>query len=80
MKLRSKIIFLLELIACDINSNIVCFNTDGEELWEQRISGYPNQPPSVGDINGDGVLDLVVGTTEGHIWAVYVTINSKRIS
>ena len=42
----------------------------GEEIWESRISGYPNQPVTVGDIDGNGVLDLVVGTTEGHVWAL----------
>jgi hypothetical protein len=91
----------------------VCFSSDGEELWESRISGYPNQvhtplpsllslysslftlyihtlyshsiftlyihtvysrvllqAPAIGDINGDGVLDVVIATNEGHIWAL----------
>lgn len=33
----------LEIIACDTNSNVVCFNLNGEEIWEYRIYGYPNQ-------------------------------------
>ena len=72
----------LELIGCDANSNVVCFSAQGEEIWENRISGYPNQvlfafllnlnlqAPSIGDINGDGILDIVIATTEGHIWAL----------
>jgi len=39
-------------------------------LGKTRISGLSNQNPSIGDINGDGILDVVVGTTEGHIFAV----------
>lgn len=39
-------------------------------MWERRISGYPNQPPSIGDLDGDGLLDIVIGSTAGHIWAL----------
>jgi hypothetical protein len=33
----------LEIIAYDINSNLVCFSFQGDEIWEARIGGYPNQ-------------------------------------
>jgi len=60
----------LELIVCDTNSNVIAYSLTGEEIWESRISGYPNQPVTIGDVDGNGVLDLVVGTTEGHLWAL----------
>jgi hypothetical protein len=98
-----------ELIATDSNSNVVCFDLTGKEIWETRISGIamsvwcigccqPNwhslsdltdsfthslslslslslsdldQAPSIGDINGDGALDVVIATGKGHIWALY---------
>lgn len=34
---------LLELIACDVNSNVICFSSTGEELWAVRVYGYPEQ-------------------------------------
>jgi hypothetical protein len=30
-----------------------------------------DQAPSIGDINGDGALDVVIATGKGHIWALY---------
>lgn len=33
----------LELIACDVNSNVICFSSTGEELWEVQVHGYPEQ-------------------------------------
>jgi hypothetical protein len=60
----------LEICAVDFKSNLVCWDWKGNELWDTRLSGFSAQVPSVGDINGDGVLEIVVGTSTGHIWAV----------
>ncbi|KAL6046797.1 Protein DEFECTIVE IN EXINE FORMATION 1 [Balamuthia mandrillaris] len=59
----------LELIATDINSNIACFDTFGTELWENRFFGIANQPPSLADVDGNGVLDVVLTSDAGQIWA-----------
>lgn len=60
----------MEICAADFNSNLACFNFKGEPVWETRISGFAGTAPTVGDVNGDGVLELVVGTSTGHVWAV----------
>lgn len=60
----------LELCAVDFRSNLACFDYRGKVVWQRQLSGYCSQPPVVADINNDGVLEIVVGTSTGHIWAV----------
>lgn len=60
----------LEMIAMDGKGNVLCFDITGKELWSTLISGFSSQPASFGDINGDGFMDVVVGTVSGHVWAL----------
>ena len=60
----------LNVIAVDSNANVVCFDAEGIEVWENRLSGFPTVGATVGDVNNDGVLDVVVGTNAGHLWAM----------
>lgn len=60
----------LEMVVCDKKGNVLCFDLAGKELWSTQISGFSSQAATVGDINGDGVLDVVLSTVSGHIWAL----------
>lgn len=60
----------LELIAADNRHNIAAFSSKGKELWERHMSGFSTQGPTLGDINGDGIVDVVLATSSGHIWAM----------
>ena len=42
----------------------------GQSFWETRVSGYSSATPRIGDINGDGRVEVVLGTSTGHIWAL----------
>ncbi len=71
----------LEILAVDVQGNLVCISSDGRVLWKQFLSGAPLGPPSIGDIDGDGYLDVVVAVGEfplppqqaaswGDVWVV----------
>eukprot|EP00754_Rhynchopus_humris_P014422 Rhum_TRINITY_DN14386_c7_g1::Rhum_TRINITY_DN14386_c7_g1_i1::g.84049::m.84049 len=60
----------LEICVADMRSNVACFTRTGQSFWESRVSGYSAATPRIGDINGDGKLELVLGTSTGHIWAL----------
>lgn len=53
----------LEIIFGDMGGNVVCLNADGDVLWDAKVSGAVSQTPTIGDIDGDGDLDVVVTAT-----------------
>lgn len=51
------------------SNNLHVFKTDGTALWSATLEGTPAVTPSVGDIDGDGVKDIVTGISSGIIYA-----------
>ena len=60
----------LELFVVDGSGMASCFDHLGKLLWQRNVGGISTATPAVGDIDGDGMLDIVFGTTTGHLWAL----------
>ncbi len=54
----------LEILVADVQGNLVCISSDGRVLWKQALSGAALGPPSIGDVDGDGYVDVVVAMGE----------------
>ncbi|MHA1746121.1 MAG: FG-GAP-like repeat-containing protein, partial [Promethearchaeota archaeon] len=61
-----------ELIACDYDHSIFVFNTlTGTQLWNYSIPSIPNEHIDdfdVADIDNDGLVEVVCGSTNGSLW------------
>ncbi|MGB8648172.1 MAG: VCBS repeat-containing protein [Anaerolineae bacterium] len=42
----------------------------GNEKWTWQLGGRTQNSPSIGDIAGDGRLEVVVGSYDGYVWAL----------
>lgn len=50
----------LEMIVCDMGGSVIVLNQHGDVLWDRHLSGTLPYTATVGDVDGDGVLDVIV--------------------
>ena len=62
---------LIEVCAADLKGTVACFSQTGQLKWETHVAGGVIETPTLGDVNGDGILDIVFGTTAGGIYALH---------
>ncbi|KXZ42251.1 hypothetical protein GPECTOR_175g219 [Gonium pectorale] len=60
----------LEVFIADMRGNLAAFNTRGEEVWERHVRSAVSQGAVAGDIDGDGQLEVVLGTASGFVYAL----------
>jgi hypothetical protein len=51
---------ILEIIVADMAGNLVALTPDGDILWDTQLAGALPYTPTIGDVDGDGQLDIVV--------------------
>jgi hypothetical protein len=56
-----------EVIACDLRGNVGVFTKDGDILWEKHLQSQISANPTLGDIDGDHNLEVIIGTSSGAI-------------
>uniref|UniRef100_A0A7S2Y4Q3 DEX1 C-terminal domain-containing protein n=1 Tax=Entomoneis paludosa TaxID=265537 RepID=A0A7S2Y4Q3_9STRA len=69
----------LEIFVMDVTGNVVCLTHDAKVLWNRDILkslGFGNaiagmSPMTLGDVNGDGSLDLVLTVKVDGRWVIF---------
>jgi outer membrane protein assembly factor BamB len=52
-----------EILAADSSTGtLFCIGGDGKDRWTLKLPNSTDSPPAVGDLDGDGVLEIVVGS------------------
>jgi hypothetical protein len=53
-----------------VGYGIYAFDKDGDQLWKATTGGYVFSSPALGDIDGDGGLDVAIWSQDGNIYAL----------
>ncbi len=58
------------IIATTYDGTILCYDMQGNKLWENELSGYMNQDVHCGDIDGDGQDEVMCANADGSLYCI----------
>ena len=58
---------IFEVYAVDLAGILICADANGKELWRADVEERARRSPSVGDVDGDGEVELLVAGYSGQI-------------
>lgn len=58
------------LAVADTRGSVALFDIHGKEIWERHLRSLVSQGATCGDVDGDGNLEIVVGTASGHLFVL----------
>eukprot|EP01038_Epipyxis_sp_PR26KG_P005673 gene5673-7830_t len=50
----------LEMVVVDMGGTVAVVTIEGDVIWDRQLSGSLPFTPTLGDINGDGILDIII--------------------
>ncbi len=54
-----------------VSDRLYCLDSSGEPLWNTTLNHSIRQsPPSLGDIDGDGTLEILIGDSSGNLYCL----------
>ncbi|KAJ7534472.1 hypothetical protein O6H91_13G096300 [Diphasiastrum complanatum] len=60
----------LEIVTVDTRGNVAAWTRNGKEIWEVHVKSLISQAPTIGDVDGNGLTDVVVPTASGNIYVL----------
>ena len=60
----------LEIVLGTHDSFCRSLKSNGDEKWEYELGGDPHSGPALGDIDGDGKIEVVVATLSGEVFVL----------
>lgn len=71
------IVFTIGDIPLGISGDVVILNHDGSELWRSSAHTYFYTSPTILDIDGDGLVDIIGGDSNDHTIIAYKGTNGS---
>lgn len=60
----------LEVFAEDTRGSVAMFGANGTLRWDAHVRATMSQAPTFADVDGDGRLDCVLGSSAGEVYAM----------
>ena len=60
----------LDLVVGDYSGNVYCVDGDGVRVWEREVDSPVGSSVRLADVEGDGLLEVILATHTGDVWVL----------